>query len=189
MRKKNVISRNDFEMLLDWLDENRDKAAQKYENIRQKLIRIFCGRGCFAAEELVDETFDRVTTKLPNIIENYTGDPALYFYGVANNIHHEWLRRQAKTKSLEFEDRITLPENQKSDVESDCLDTCLGELRVNQRELVINYYEKNKRAKIECRKKLAEELGISNAALQIRIHRIRESLRECVIGCLARKKN
>lgn len=184
MMKKNVISHDDFEMLLNWLDVNRDKAAQKYEKIRQKLIQIFCGRGCFEAEELADITFDRVTTKLPNIIETYEGEPVRYFYGVANNIHHEWLRKQTKNKPLEFEDRIPAKEKTESDTEIDCLETCLEKLPVEQRKLVIKYYKENKRAKIELRKKIAEELGISNGTLQIRMHRIRQNLRGCVDDCI-----
>lgn len=184
MIKKNVISLNDFERLLDWLDQNRETAAHKYENIRQKLIQIFCGRGCFEAETLADETFDRVTSKLPAIIEKYTGEPTLYFYGVANNIHHEWLRKQSKTKPLEFEDRVTAKDAPESDVEFDCLENCLGELPDEQHRLVINYYQKQKRSKIELRKQIADRLGVTAATLQTRIYRIRQRLRECIGECV-----
>ena len=185
MIKKSTISQSDFEMLLDWLDQNRDNAAQKYEKIRQKLIHIFCGRGCSEAEELTDETFDRVTSKLPTIIESYTGEPSLYFYGVANNVHHEWIRKQSKTKQIEFEERITSPEVVETDVEFVCLESCLGKLSDEHRRQVINYYSENKSAKIEFRKKMADELGINNATLQIRIYRIRQRLRECISNCIA----
>ena len=185
MIKKSTISQSDFEMLLDWLDQNRDNAAQKYEKIRQKLIRIFYGRGCFEAEELTDETFDRVTSKLPTIIESYTGEPALYFYGVANNVHHEWIRKQSKTKQIEFEDKIKSPETIETDVEFACLENCLEKLSDEHRRQVINYYSENKSAKIEFRKKMADELKINNATLQIRMYRIRQRLRQCISNCIA----
>ncbi len=98
MVKKNGVTQEDFDALLSWFDLNREVAAQKYERIRQRLIHIFTGRGCFEAEELTDETINRVTLKLPQVIENYVGEPALYFYGVANHIFQEWLRKQKKNK-------------------------------------------------------------------------------------------
>ena len=185
MTKKTIISQSDFEMLLDWLDQNRDNAAQKYEKIRQNLIRIFCGRGCFEAEELTDETFNRVTSKLSTIIKTYTGEPALYFYSVANYVHHEWIRKQSKTNQIEFKDRITSPGTVENDVEFKCLESCLEKLSDEHRQQVINYYSKNKSAKIEFRKKMADQLGINNRTLQIRMYRIRQRLRECISSCIA----
>ncbi|HEY0047746.1 MAG TPA: hypothetical protein VGB68_00565, partial [Pyrinomonadaceae bacterium] len=63
MDKENVINQENFDVLLNWLDRNREIAGQKYEKIRRRLIRIFLGRGCFEAEELADETINRVTRK------------------------------------------------------------------------------------------------------------------------------
>ena len=52
------------------------------------------------------------------------------------------------------------------------------------RELVLKYYHEEKRAKIEHRQKLAEQLGIAVNALRIRAHRIRHTLEECVRNCV-----
>lgn len=185
MTNKTVTSQSDFDLLLDWLDNDREKAAQQYEKIRQRLIQIFCGRGCYEAEELADITFDRVTTKLPSIIETYTGKPALYFYGTANNVYHEWIRQQTGQKQVEFEDAVK--ENIEPNAELECLEKCLEKLSAGQRQLVIGYYRENKSFKIKNRKQLAESLGISKGTLQIRIYRIRQGLRECINECLAKK--
>jgi hypothetical protein len=56
------------------------------------LIKIFVCRGCANAEELADETINRVVSKVQEIITNWQGDPALYFYKVAQNIYREWWR-------------------------------------------------------------------------------------------------
>jgi len=98
MSKEIVITQEGFNTLLSWLDRNRETAGQKYEKIRRRLIRIFYGRGCFEAEELADETINRVIRKLPQLLDDYAGEPALYFYGVANNIYQEWLRKQKKNQ-------------------------------------------------------------------------------------------
>lgn len=188
MSEKIFNSPNEFELLLGWLDKNGETAALKYEKIRQKLIKIFYNRGCHEAEELADETFDRVAKKITVISENYTGDPSLYFYGVAYKLLQEWARRQSKTRQLEFEENLKASETIENNAEFDCLDNCLAVLVDAQRILIINYYNETKRAKIDSRKKIADELGISAAALQIKVHRIRNRLRDCVNRCIAKKK-
>ena len=55
---------DDFEKLLRWLDPDRDKAGEKYEKIRHRLIRIFSARGCWEPEELFDRTTDIIISKI-----------------------------------------------------------------------------------------------------------------------------
>jgi DNA-directed RNA polymerase specialized sigma24 family protein len=72
--------------------------------------------------------------------------------------------------------------------EYECLDQCVLQLTRNNRELVIEYYQDDKRAKIEHRKALAEKLGVAQNALRIRAHRIRQTLQQCVENCLQQKQ-
>lgn len=186
MAKEDVITEENFDVLLNWLDHNREIAAHKYEKIRQRLIRIFTGRGCFEAEELADETFNRVTQKIPRIIDGYVGEPALYFYGVADKIHFEWLRRQKKIQQLK------LPDTDESDkveleIEYDCLEACLKKLPADQRDLIVGYYREEKSAKIENRRELAKKHGFSANALQVKASRIRTQLKKCLRNCVAEK--
>lgn len=188
MAKDTAITQQSFDALLDWLDADRKAAAQKYEKIRERLTRIFVGRGCFEAEELTDITIDRVTLKLPKIIGNYSGEPALYFYGVANKVYLEWLRKQQKIKHLEFDDAGNYGEAEnEAESEYECLKDCLGALGKVDRELIIDYYREEKRAKIELRRKLAEKFEISIGALQVKTCRIRASLQKCVRNCVGAK--
>ena len=94
MKKNWVLSQESFDALLDWLDPDREVAGQKYEDIRQRLIRIFASRGCAAAEDLSDETINRVANKVREVRPTYVGNPALYFYAVGNKVHREYLRRK-----------------------------------------------------------------------------------------------
>jgi hypothetical protein len=73
------LDQDGFDKLLGWLGPDRDSAGKKYEEIRLKLIKIFARRGCMLAEELADETMDRVCNKAQKIVDDYKGDPALYF--------------------------------------------------------------------------------------------------------------
>jgi len=181
MKKEWVITQEAFDGLLTWLDPDRDRAAHKYETVRLRLIKIFSCRGCGEADDLADETINRVTSKLSEIAGSYLGDPALYFYGVANKVYLEYLRRRPALEPpplRESSDEI--------EAEYACLERCMDELPPESRRLVLQYYQDEKRAKIERRRKLADELGIAVNALRIRAHRIRQQLQQCVQVCLER---
>ena len=188
MAKEDFLSQESFDVLLRWLDLNREAAGQKYEKIRQRLIRLFVGRGCPEAEDLTDETINRVTNKLPQLIDNYVGDPTAYFYGVADKIHLEWLRKEKKKRNLQFPDNTAQEDELDSEREYECLETCLKVLPTGQRELIVGYYTEEKRSKIENRKKIAERLGITISALHIKTCRIRAGLLQCVQSCIASMK-
>jgi DNA-directed RNA polymerase specialized sigma24 family protein len=182
MNKEWVLTQENFNQLLNWLAPSREQAGKKYEEIRRRLITIFTCRGCREAEELADETINRVTRRVPDIAGTYTGDQALYFYGVAHKVHLEYLRKKPAPpppppieKSEEEEDRY------------DCLERCMMSLTPENRELLLNYYQEEKRAKIDARKKFAERLNMPLNALRIRVFRIRETLRACVLECLEKR--
>ena len=168
-----------FDSLLTWLDPDRERAALKYEQIRQRLIRVFTCRGRPDADVLADATIERVTQKVPEIAAGYVGDPGLYFYGVAQKVFLESLRRPSTVL-------LPPPAADSEEVERDyaCLERCMGELTPANRELILDYYRDDKRAKIDRRRELAESLGIAQNALRIRAHRIRAVLQRCVQSCV-----
>jgi DNA-directed RNA polymerase specialized sigma24 family protein len=179
MKQQRIITQAAFDSLLAWLDDDRDQAGKKYEYIRQRLIKIFTCRGRPDAEELADETINRVTFKAPEVSKGYIGDPALYFYGVAQKVYLESLRtRPPAIVSL------PIPKSEEVEQEYECLDQCMEKLSTNHRELVLEYYQNDKWAKIDHRKKLAQRLGIAQNALRIKTYRIRAFLQRCVKGCL-----
>jgi DNA-directed RNA polymerase specialized sigma24 family protein len=183
MPDSHSINSENFQMLLNWLDGNVEQAGEKYERIRQRLIRMFICRGCYEAEMLADLTIDRVTAKVPQISPDYVGEPAVYFYGVANKVHLEWLRAQKREREATFIDHtVDPPDDQKA---YSCLEKCLENLAPDARETILEYYRDEKRAKIECRKNLAARLGVSIGALQIKASRIRSKLSTCVEKCVA----
>jgi DNA-directed RNA polymerase specialized sigma24 family protein len=173
------ITQEQFDQLLDWLDADRDAAGLKYRNIQVRIIKILASRGCGEAEALADETFDRVAAKIEWLVADYVGDPALYFYAVANKIHQEYLRKKPLPKLPPL-----LAEHEDNEEEFNCLEACLEKLSEKNRELVERYYQDEKRAKINSRKKLADALGITLDALRIRAHRIRKELQQCVLLCV-----
>ncbi|HEV7642763.1 MAG TPA: hypothetical protein VGO50_02370 [Pyrinomonadaceae bacterium] len=189
------VTKEHFDTLLRWLDPNPEIAGQKFEKIRASLIQVFLVRGCCDAEELTDETIDRVAQKSPRLIESYVGQPVLYFYGVAHRVYLEWLRKEKKKKELLVfnsyqSNGIESKEDDDDDLAFTCLESCLENLTVVQRKLVLDYYrEEAGYAKIEYRKVLSAKLGITVNALHIKIFRIRASLEKCVTNCVVAKSN
>ncbi len=189
MKRDYSITQESFDGLLGWLDNNREQAAQKYEKIRTRLIKIFTCRGCGEADVLADETINRVAAKIIEIAPSYSGDPALYFYGVAQKVHFEYLRsgpvlQDQLEDGREPRSRNVMEHDDDVEQEYECLDRCMEQLPLESRGLVLDYYRDEKRAKIDRRRKLAEELGIAVNALRIRAHRIRLQLQECVQNCV-----
>ncbi len=178
MNKNWSLSQEAFDALLDWLDSDREQAGIKYEQIRSRLIKIFTGRGCVDAEELADETINRVTRKLNEIQNEFTGDRARYFFGVANKIYLEHLRRKTPQSPPPPAD------SGRAELEYCCLERCIAKLSEEDRDLLLKEYGAKGRTQAERRKALAEELGISLNALRIRVYRIRVTLKECIEKCI-----
>jgi DNA-directed RNA polymerase specialized sigma24 family protein len=172
-----------FDILLEWLDSDRDRAAEKYEMIRQSLIQIFIWKRCLDAESLADETLDRVMLRVPELRETYKGNPSAYIHAVAKNL----LTEQMPVRTVQLE--TSVPENPrttdiKTEKMSDCLDRCLSNLSPYSRDLILDYYSEDHSKKISHRKDLAEELGISVEQLRVRMHRIRKTLEACIQACM-----
>jgi RNA polymerase sigma factor (sigma-70 family) len=168
-----------FEKLLAWLNSDRDQAGKKYEDIRRRLIFILTCRGCTCPEDLADDTINRVARKLPELNDSYKGDPSLYFYGVARNVHREYVRKKSDPMPSPAPDPP-----QELEQRYECLEQCMKRLTSKSRELVLEYYQEEKQAKIDRRRELANRLGIAVNALRIRAHRIRASLQECLFECI-----
>jgi len=164
-----------FEKLLRWLDPDREKAGEKHEKIRFRLIKIFVCRGCHEAEDLADQTINVVLSKIDWLVANYVGEPGLYFYAVAKKIHLEQLKKRPFPN-------LPPPDPEPPELEQVCsyLDDCLDNLPSAERDMVLRYHEGDKQEKIQNRKKLAEELKISRNALRIKVCHIHSRLRECV---------
>jgi DNA-directed RNA polymerase specialized sigma24 family protein len=175
MSKREPPNKEAFDKLLRWLNSDRNNAGEKYERIRFRLIRVFSSRGCYEAEDLADETINVVASRIDWLIENYDGEPALYFYGVAKKIYLEQLKKKPPPD-------IPPPDPAPPDREeiSSYLEQCLQELSPVERDLVLQYQQGEKQVKIQNRKRLAEQWKISRNALRIKIYHLHVQLRECI---------
>jgi DNA-directed RNA polymerase specialized sigma24 family protein len=177
------LSQEAFDRLLDWLDQDRDRAGSRYEEIRRNLINIYVRRGCSIAEDLTDETINRVARKIGDVAACYVGDPSLYFYGVANNVFREYVRRRPDPLPIPAPDPT-----EKVERSGRCLETCLEHVPSKSRQLILEYFADEKQAKIRRRKDLSRRLGIPINTLRTRAYRIRVGLQQCVNKCIERQE-
>lgn len=181
-----VIAQKQFDSLLAWLDSDRELAGRKYETIRAGLVRIFVSKGFNDAEDLADETINRVTKRLADIRDTYEGEPARYFHGVARNIVREARRRKEITTEVTA---VAMGPPPVAGDDYECLEQCLRLLPISKRELILDYYLYEGHDKIEHHKRMAEQLRISEGALRGRAHHIKLHLKQVMQQLSSRHEN
>lgn len=185
-----------FDMLLAFLDPDRDRAGEAYERIREKLLKFFQWRGCTRAEECTDRTINRVARRIEEGATLQVSHPYLYFHGVALNVLKEYWREPSRDPlALDALPASHLPataavdsmsegaERQQAERRLECLEECLGNLALEQRRLLTDYHRESRGPRIDHRKRLADTLGIPLNALRIRVFRIRAAVQACVTRC------
>lgn len=184
-----------FRKFLAWLDEGADSDGQKYLEMRRRLVAYFDRKNCLSPDELADETLNRVARRLEEEGKIESDAPAKYCYTVARFVFMESLRAAQKKESVPLDDVLRTDhakaflavepadETERKEKMLGCLEECAGKLESANREIIFRYYYGEERAKIENRRRLAAELGISMNALTIRACRIRDKLESCVGKC------
>ena len=192
-KKDRKLTEQAFNRLLVWLDEGSDSQGQKYLEMRARLVAYFDRKNCSAPDELADQTLNRIARRLEE--EGITeGDaPARYCYIVARFVFLEYLRSKQKEQALVADLGNRGHANPPASIDEaaeqrqrllSCLERCLDTLDSTQREIIARYYSGQEREKINNRRELAQQLGISPNALAIRACRIRDKLEACVSRCL-----
>jgi DNA-directed RNA polymerase specialized sigma24 family protein len=181
-----------FDGLLNWLNEGKHSEGDSYLELRRRLIAYFDRKNCVAADELTDETLNRVARRLEEEGNIDSEAPAKYCYIVARFVFMEHLRETHKRADAFDEMRRQGPGgdlgtgvSDRREILLNCLERCTSKLASAQRDLITKYYIGKERLKIENRRTLAQTLGITMNALSIRACRIRAKLEACVRQCAA----
>lgn len=166
---------------LTQLDTDMGRAAESYERIRRTLIKFFAWQGLGAAEDWADVALNRVIRKID---EGETlRDIPMYCHGVARMVLLE-ARKHPENRAEELENvapaKLIAQEQPTTDDREVWLRNCLKELPPESRHLILQYYTDQRRAKIDNRVTLADQLGIPLAALRNRAQRIRARLEKCI---------
>ncbi len=109
-RSQGQLTQQQFQRLLQRLHAHSDRAAEKYEEIRWKLIKFFQWDSCSDAEELTDETLDRVARKLDAGEEEILNVEA-FVWGVA-----KWVRQEGKKRDFRIVRLSDAPDYNLTDV-------------------------------------------------------------------------
>jgi RNA polymerase sigma factor (sigma-70 family) len=175
----------DWDRFYIWLNPDPDIAESEYKGIRVSLISYFRKRVCPDAEGLADQTIERVVKLLPKFGENLPSHPLRYCYGVARNIHKEYVRELSRNGvDITNAHPVYNPSlNEAQDDLEKCLHNCLEKLDKKKRDLFLNYYLVGTEEKSVYHQKMADELGITLTALRLQILRIKEKLRACIADC------
>lgn len=184
-----------FKRFLTWLDQGVDSNGESYVEMRRRLELYFERRNCRTPEDLADDTLNRVARRLEEEGTIETDSPAHYCYIVAKLVMHEYLRSASAISDLKPDDsavtrRVHLRPETGEDTSEEllaALEQCLDSIDADGRELIVEYYRGEQRAKIEQRRALAARLGLSANALTIRACRLRDRLEACVKTKLSRK--
>lgn len=181
--RKWSLTQEAFDQLLASFAPDREAAGKKYLEVRENLIRLFVWRGCPYPEDHADETFNRVARKISEG-EEIRNTPA-YVIGVARLLVLEIIKADSKQReALEEFQRTDVSEDTQTELRIECLQQCLRGLSPDNRELILQYYQGDKRAKIENRRQLSDRLGLAINSLRMRALRLREELQTCVEKCL-----
>lgn len=182
------INKNKFNLLLDWLSDDRLESADKYREIHRKLIMFFSARGCAAAEDLADLTIDRVTHKIYSENIKYEGNQIKYFFGFAKNIYQEHLRDRNFQLNEEILKDDSNPEHDKNEDEISatlkCLKKCLVKLPGKDKKLMLEYYGVKSGREKDFREKIAKKYSLSTNSLRVKVFRLKKNLENCVENCL-----
>ncbi len=184
------------EQLLRRLNPDRELALRQYDKLRNRLMVFFNHRGCAFADELADETLDRLAAKLDTGAEIDPNDIERYAIGIAKHVHQEGVRNPLNS-AQPIEDTSTgeAIEVGSHDIEvlqqligqaaRRCRNKCLANnLTDEERGLILEYYKDDWRQQVESRKRLAATLSLSPEGLRSRASRILKELKACARKCL-----
>lgn len=179
-------SQEQFDRLLAALSTDRGQAGERYEALRQKLVRFFAWEGLRDPAGWADEVLNRAALKLSEapVIERVDG----YVHGIARFVLKEAQRAELRETSLgdglEFEQTVVeVAEDQRA---AECLRSCLSLVPERTKDLILSFYEGDSKGRIRNRQKLAQRLGLNLNALRNRALRVRQNLEKCVFACLDR---
>ena len=199
------------------LNTNTKLAEDKYNQIRQQLVRFFITKNLLNPEDCADKTIERISEKLQTkdgeiLIEFNKKFKKLnrdkfegVFFGVARLVALEVLREDSKTESKDFEkdfkppfhdplEELKIKEAELNSKErTKCKKECLDKLSIPNRKLIIEYYKIGMKAKSvedqkRKREKLAKKQEITLINLRRKINYIKEKLNSCEKNCLKRYK-
>jgi len=178
---KKEVTQEKFARFLEWLSPNFERAGEEYERLRFRLCTFFSLRHCCFADELADETINRVILKSS---EGKIENKAAYCFGVAKNVYRESLRKERIHLDIDEVTTLAAKPPEEPSFSSECLDKCLDKLSPESKDLLLDYFSEAKLKKIELHRGISESLRMTQTALRMRVMRSKHKLKICIQECM-----
>lgn len=181
---------NAFNLLLERLDPDPIKAAEKFLRLQERLREYCSKRGEFSrADELVDKTLHTLAKKVS--LENIR-NPEAYAFAILRNY---LLHPSRPTRSLPEDlpapgntPEIELMEKFDGSRRVNCYVQCVRRLMsLRDRQSFLRYFTNEDCDSEKLRRQLAIQNDITPAALRARMCRLREKVEACCHECYRRK--
>lgn len=171
------LDQTDYDLLLKLLGPGSSSPEAGFQRCRLKLIKFFSWRRCPDPSNLADETIVRLLKNIKQGQMTSSPTPYRYVYAIARNVYREHRREMEKPQLVSYDDAVATWAPETSD--DGCRELCLKRLPNEKLELLNQYYLLNRQA-------LADKLQLSLSGLRVKIHRIKEELRNCCEDCQKR---
>lgn len=179
------LNRDEYSSAFHQLFSGDDDANAAYMSLWQKLVMYFHWKSVEDAEDLAQEVMERLFRKVSDSQTEITGDRVhAYAFAVARYV---WLEHVRETRYKNIR-QVPLPldadcsdirepqvderEAHEREERLEILDDCLNELSSIDRDLLLQYYQFEKRNT----EKLAADRSMSTNSLRVKVHRIRQGL-------------
>ena len=179
-KKKRELTPERFAELLALLDQDPDRAAERYMELRAAALEFLKRRfGLAVAEDLASEAAIRLLYQLAE--GKGINDLNNYVIGIAKYVRLEEIKRQryiAGEVPADWHDPKALTASQVEGGFNTSIDLerCLEQLSVEERELLYKYLN------VADKKDLLSVLDINVNILRIRVYNIKKKLRQCLQG-------
>jgi DNA-directed RNA polymerase specialized sigma24 family protein len=181
-----TLRRDSFNALLGALHPDREQASVEYERLRVRLVRFFQWQSESSAEDLADESLDRLAMKIER------GEQILdlrnYLHGIARMVVRESRQRRRREQTLVERATHFLHLAGKDPLAEElyrAMEIGMDKIPAESRDLLLRYYSADGRnAGIANRERMAAELGISLNALRNRALRLRTELERITLNTL-----
>lgn len=170
-----------FEALLARLHSDREQAGLAYEALRLRLTYFFEARANTRPDISPDNLVDKTVNRLAHQIHSGEDVRAIEPFALAI-ARYIWLEAHKEKAHLSLEEMLENDELQlvsqqpyeesQQDERIELMRQCVMRLPEDQLALLQEYYQ----IKAEDRRKLASKLGLSENALYLKIHRLRQRL-------------
>jgi hypothetical protein len=183
--------------LLRLFDTDQVVAGEELLRCREMLVRRFAAEHCYDADNLANQTIERVVADLEKNPQRVITNIWSFISGVARNIVHE-IHRSPVLKEVPLDDISPMQEPRTTPLdelligiaEQDnlhaCLNECLEEFDAPNRQLLVSYYDAGDGEKLkQTRVRLADSLRLTSARLKKLAFNLRQKLEACIKNCLA----